>query len=68
MEKLTFKNGSVYEGEILDGKPHGKGKCIIKPVYENEGDDEYEGDFVNGKLHGKGKYTSNYSRSSPYIY
>jgi hypothetical protein len=48
--KLTFDDG-VYEGEIVNGKPRGKGKFIF-----NDGA-VYEGDFVNGLQHGKGKMT-----------
>jgi len=49
--KLTFPAGD-YEGEILDGKPHGKGKLIF-----SDGD-VYEGNFVYGKLTKGGKYTT----------
>jgi hypothetical protein len=47
--KLELSNGCIYEGDIVNGKPHGKGKnkCEFS---------EYEGDFVNGEKHGKGKY------------
>jgi len=24
--KLTYRDGSVYEGDLVNGKPHGKGK------------------------------------------
>jgi len=46
--EITLKGGGVYEGDLLNGKPHGKGKMI-------KDEKIYEGDFVNGKLHGKGK-------------
>ncbi|MCL2186335.1 MAG: Fe-S cluster assembly protein IscX [Treponema sp.] len=49
MTKLTLEDGSVYEGEIADGKPHGKGKLI------RANGEIYEGDFKSGKYHGKGK-------------
>jgi len=39
-EKLTFENGNVYEGETLNGVPHGKGKFVFS--YGSV----YEGDFV----------------------
>jgi len=42
-----------YSGEILDGKPHGKGKMTW------DGGTVYEGEFVNGKRYGKGKITYN---------
>jgi len=50
IEKLTFEDGDVYEGETLNGVPNGKGKRTWK-----NGTDVYEGDFVNGKMTGKGK-------------
>jgi hypothetical protein len=48
--KLELSNGCIYEGDIVNGQPHGKGKnkCEFS---------EYEGDFVNGEKHGKGKHT-----------
>jgi len=48
--KLPFPAG-YYEGEILDGKPHGKGK------YTWSDGSYYEGDFINNKRHGIGKMT-----------
>jgi len=48
---LNYTDGGVYEGEIQNGKPHGKGK-IGWPDGEN-----YIGDFANGAQHGNGKYT-----------
>jgi len=49
--KMTLRDGSIYEGEIVNGKPNGKGKKTFSDGRM------YEGDFVNGKEHGKGKYT-----------
>jgi len=51
---LTKSNGDTYEGETVNGKPHGKGKLTY---YVNG--TVYEGDFVNGEPHGKGKITEN---------
>jgi hypothetical protein len=48
---LTLEKG-VYEGDIANGKPNGKGKCIYK------NGNTYEGDWVDGKRQGKGKSTS----------
>ena len=48
-KKLTYPNGDVYEGDLLGGKPHGKGKYIYT------GGRLYEGDWVAGKFQGKGK-------------
>jgi hypothetical protein len=67
-ENPIFIGDDEYEGEVVDGKPHGKGRLkIIRSesfVVEGEGwktaeyiDAVYEGDFVNGKKHGKGKMT-----------
>ena len=38
-----------YEGELLDGKPHGKG------TYRAANGDVWEGDFFGGQLHGRGR-------------
>ena len=50
-EKKTFGSGNVYEGETLNGVPHGKGKKTFADG------SHYEGDFVNGTPTGKGKAT-----------
>jgi hypothetical protein len=46
-EKLTFEDGSIYEGDFVKGKKHGKGK------YTFPNGNAYEGDFVDDFLHGK---------------
>jgi hypothetical protein len=38
---IKFDDGGVYEGETLNGKPHGKG------VYKSE-DKSYTGSWNNG--------------------
>jgi hypothetical protein len=43
----TVKEG--YEGELKDGKPHGKGKYVYADG------NVYEGDWKDDKKHGKGK-------------
>jgi len=48
--KLKLDDGT-YEGEIVNGKPHGKGKLTY-----SDGD-VYEGDWVDGERTGKGKMT-----------
>jgi hypothetical protein len=48
--KMTYPDGSIYEGELKNGKPYGKGK-----ITWNDGT-VYEGELVDGKKHGKGKY------------
>jgi len=70
-EKLTYENGAVYEGDVVDGQPHGKGKKTLDDTSAYEGDwidglphgkgiflysiGVYKGDFVNGEMTGKGK-------------
>jgi hypothetical protein len=49
---LNGPNGSRYEGEIVDGKAHGKGIEILMDNYR------YEGDFSNGQFNGKGTLQS----------
>ena len=56
-EKLTLSCG-IYEGETLNGKPHGKGKLTWQGETDLDGVIRiYEGDFVDGKMQGKGKLT-----------
>jgi hypothetical protein len=49
--RLTYNDGSVYEGDIVNGKPHGKGKLTY--VYGGV----YEGDWFDGEQTGIGKMT-----------
>ena len=49
--QITYSNGGVYHGEVLDGKRHGQGKCT------NADGEVYEGQWKEGKRHGQGKYT-----------
>ena len=44
--KLTFPDGSFYEGEFRNGKPHGKGR------YTSNAQCIREGHFIDGILHG----------------
>lgn len=47
---LVLENGDIhYTGEIMDGKPHGKGTCVWRNGRI------YEGEFVNGERNGYGK-------------
>ena len=39
----TFKDGSVYTGEMKGRKPNGKGKTVFK------NGDVFEGEYVKGK-------------------
>ena len=49
--RLTFDDGSVYEGFFVNGMPHGEGTCSFK------NGDLYKGLWQNGKPQGQGKYT-----------
>jgi hypothetical protein len=47
---LSLPNGDEYEGELLNGRPHGMG--MMK--YKGESKMTYDGDWVNGKTRGYG--------------
>ena len=51
---VTYRwtDGTVYEGQIRNGKRTGKGKYVY-----GHGD-VYEGEFEEDKMHGFGKYTN----------
>lgn len=49
--RFTYGNGSVFEGEFLNGLPHGEGIT----VYDNG--DRYVGEWFRHKPNGKGKMT-----------
>ena len=51
-DRIDFGNGVEYVGEVLNNKPHGKGK-----LSHTHG--TYEGDFVEGYFHGHGVVTIN---------
>jgi len=51
IKKINYPNGNVYEGQMLNGLKHGKGKFIWVSG------DVYEGDWKDGKRTGMGKYT-----------
>ena len=48
--------GCVYEGELVNRKPHGRG-TVVWPY-----GDEYTGEFRSGVMHGNGTYTWNDGR------
>jgi len=55
----VYPNGIIYEGELLNGIPDGKGKTIgtlnaTKHDQENPLDGSYVGEFKNGNYHGYG--------------
>lgn len=47
----TTKDGGQYKGEMVGGKPHGKGTTVFATG------DTYEGAYVKGKREGYGVYT-----------
>lgn len=48
IETIKYDDGSVYTGEVLNGKRHGKGKLVWPSG------DVYEGDWKDDKRNGKG--------------
>lgn len=48
LKTLTFSNGDVYVGDIVDGKAHGQG------TYTKSSGEIYTGDFADGHPNGKG--------------
>ncbi len=48
-KQITLPCGALYQGQLLDSKPHGFGR--LKSPTEGT----YEGQFVNGIKSGKGK-------------
>ena len=60
----SFSNGDVYEGELVDGKMHGRG------VYRYAGGNVYTGPFHNGKPHGDNavfEYSNGDRYEGPYV-
>ncbi|CAD8089097.1 unnamed protein product [Paramecium sonneborni] len=47
-KKLEFPNGAIYQGQVLDGKRHGKG------IYTWKDGTKYEGQFENDQINGYG--------------
>ncbi|MBQ8324453.1 MAG: hypothetical protein IJY89_01375 [Clostridia bacterium] len=50
-DTITYDNGDVYTGELVDGVPQGQG------TYTFADGSVYEGSFEVGYFHGYGKYT-----------
>jgi hypothetical protein len=60
----SFSNGDIYEGELVDGKMHGRG------VYRYAGGNVYTGHFVAGKPHGPNsvfEYSNGDRYEGPYV-
>lgn len=47
--RMTYQDGSTYDGSWVDGMRHGRGKCVFTD------DSIYEGEFREGEFHGHGK-------------
>jgi hypothetical protein len=47
---IEYESGNKYDGEVMNGKRHGRG------VFTWANGDKYEGDFVEGKRTGRGVY------------
>ena len=50
-KQIYAYDGSIYEGEFVDGFVHGQGRM----VFADGG--VYDGGFEKGKMHGEGTYT-----------
>ena len=50
-ERIEYEDGSVYVGEVKDGKEHGRG---IETYPDGT---RYEGEYKDGKKHGRGIFT-----------
>ncbi len=48
---MVFQDGSLYQGSVQDGVPHGSG------TWSSIEGEVYEGEWKWGKRHGKGKCT-----------
>eukprot|EP00927_Polykrikos_kofoidii_P060178 TRINITY_DN55243_c0_g1_i1.p1 TRINITY_DN55243_c0_g1~~TRINITY_DN55243_c0_g1_i1.p1 ORF type:complete len:829 (-),score=73.82 TRINITY_DN55243_c0_g1_i1:80-2533(-) len=59
--KMSFNNGGVYVGGLLDGLPHGAGELVQRRRRREDGDPEeyarYTGEWSQGERHGAGKYS-----------
>ncbi len=65
IRKHVYPDGSIYEGEWLNGKHHGKGKFTCPngpPEIEFKNGymygAVYEGEWLDGKENGRGKHTA----------
>jgi len=57
--RVTYANGDTFEGELADGRKHGKGVYVWK-----EAKASYEGQWADGQRNGDGRF--NYPDGSRY--
>ena len=48
--RIFFPNGDIYEGEMKNSLPHGRGKLMYK------NGESYKGDFKKGEISGRGTF------------
>ena len=53
--EITYDNGDIYTGHIINGIPNGQGTYIF-----NDGGDKFEGTFKNGEMNGNGKHIAKF--------
>lgn len=68
--KMVYSDGKIYEGDVVDGLPHGLGKISLK-----SGKITHEGGYQNGRYHGYGaenyggrKYFGDFQDGAPHGY
>jgi len=55
--KVQYSDGSIYQGQLLDGQRHGRGVYTYSREGEaGEADEHYDGEWQYGLMHGSGKY------------
>ena len=54
---MTYSDGSVYEGKMVNDKREGKGVMTWPKERDAKEAASYDGEFKNDKRHGTGKYT-----------
>ena len=60
--KITYANGDVYEGDLINGIKNGDGisKLNIGEFISHDDNDKYEGQWNNDKRNGEGIMSINY--------
>ena len=51
--RIQFEEGSLYEGNVVDSKPHGKGRMTMLRTFNRI----YEGKYNKGRMNGLGETT-----------